>query len=67
MDDHPRRTLTVDEFAKALGIGRNQAYEAIKRGEIPAIKIGKRRLVSLSVLDRMIEEGVNPIAKSLVR
>jgi excisionase family DNA binding protein len=37
-----RKTLTVTEAAKALGVSRNKAYEAVRRGEIPTIKIGKR-------------------------
>jgi len=49
-----RMTLTVEETAKRLGIGRNQAYEAIKRGELPAIRIGKRLLVPEAALDRML-------------
>ncbi len=38
-------TQSVREAARELGIGVNQAYEAVKRGEIPHIKIGKRILV----------------------
>jgi len=38
-------TLSVDEAARVLGIGRNGAYEAVARGEIPSIRIGKRILV----------------------
>jgi excisionase family DNA binding protein len=50
-----RITLTVNETAKLLGIGRNQAYEAIKRGEIPGvIRIGRRLLVSEAALHRLI-------------
>jgi excisionase family DNA binding protein len=49
-----RMTLTVVEAAERLGIGRNQAYEAVKRGEIPAIRIGKRLLVPEAALDRLI-------------
>jgi excisionase family DNA binding protein len=54
-DGNTRRTLTIAETAKALGIGRNQGYEAARRGEIPTIKIGKRLLVPLAALDRMLE------------
>jgi excisionase family DNA binding protein len=54
-----RRTLTIDEAAKALGIGRNQAYEAAHRGEIPTIKIGKRLLVPTAALERMLQGGAN--------
>jgi excisionase family DNA binding protein len=49
-----RMTLTVEETAKRLGIGRNQAYEAIHRGEIPHIRIGRRLLVPEAALDRMV-------------
>ena len=29
------KTQSIDEAANELGIGRNQAYEAARRGEIP--------------------------------
>lgn len=45
-----RLTLTIPEAAKVLGIGRNQAYEAARTGEIPVIKIGKRKLVPIAAL-----------------
>ena len=50
-----RKTQTIDEAAKALGIGRNQAYAAAKRGEIPCIRIGNRILVLVKPLKRMLE------------
>ena len=40
-----RKTLTITEAAKELGIGRNQAYEAARSGDIPSIKTGSRILV----------------------
>ncbi|RVC57681.1 helix-turn-helix domain-containing protein [Mesorhizobium sp.] len=49
-----RATITIVEAAHRLGIGRNQAYEAAKRGEIPSIKIGKRLLVPKAALDKML-------------
>ena len=48
------KTQTVDEAAKELGIGRNQAYAAARRGEIPAIRIGKRILVLREPLKRLL-------------
>ena len=50
-------TLTVDETAKCLGIGRNSAYEAIAKGEIPVIKIGKRLLVPKAALEKLLAAG----------
>lgn len=38
-------TLKVEEAAHLLGIGRNQAYEAVRRGDIPSLRIGGRILV----------------------
>ena len=38
-------TLSIDQAAKLLGIGRNEAYKAAHKGEIPVEKIGRRLLV----------------------
>ncbi len=51
-----RATLTVEETAKFLGIGRQLAYDRVKTGEIPAIKIGRRLLVSRAALEKMLRE-----------
>lgn len=50
-------TYTVEEAAEVIGISRNSAYEAIKRGEIPSIKIGRRILVPKDALHRMLSEA----------
>lgn len=47
-------TYTVAEAAKVLGIGRNTAYEAVRAGEIPVVKIGKRLLVPVKALESML-------------
>jgi excisionase family DNA binding protein len=51
----PKRTASVPEAGEALGVSRKAAYEAAKRGEIPTIKIGKRLLVPVAALERMLE------------
>jgi excisionase family DNA binding protein len=53
-----RLTLTVEEAARALGISRAFAYEAVARGEIPCIRIGKRILVPIAGLNRLLESAV---------
>ncbi len=50
---HPL-TLTVEGAAEALGIGRTLAYEAVRRGDIPTVRIGRRLLVPRSALDRFL-------------
>jgi len=52
--ENDKLTLTVDETAKCLGIGRNSAYEAVARGEIPVIKVGKRLLVPKAALEKLL-------------
>ena len=49
-----RLTLTVEEAAATLGISRASAYEAVRRGEVPAIRIGRRILVPRIALDRLL-------------
>lgn len=49
-----RKTISVDEAAKRLGIGRNSAYEAAHRGELPVVKIGKRLLVPTAAFERLL-------------
>jgi excisionase family DNA binding protein len=53
-EDASRQTYNVEEAGRLLGIGRNQAYEAARRGDFPTIRIGKRLLVSKAALDRML-------------
>jgi excisionase family DNA binding protein len=49
-----RLTLTVEEAARLLGISRAFAYEAVRRGEIPSIRIGRRVLVPKAALKRLV-------------
>ena len=57
-DKDQRKTYDVDEAGRLLGLGRNAAYEAAKRGDIPIIRIGRRLLVPKAALDRMLNGGV---------
>ena len=50
-----RRTVTVPQAGEALGICRNAAYDAAKRGEIYTIQIGKRKVVPLAWLERKLD------------
>lgn len=55
-----RQTLTVEEAAKVLGIGRGTAYEAARTGELPTIRIGKRLVVPRAALERLLVEPREP-------
>lgn len=47
--------LTVDETRALLKIGRTATYEAIRKGEIPSIRIGRRLLVPMARLKKMLD------------
>ncbi len=49
-----RQTLTVEETAEILGIGRNSAYEAVRQGRLPVVRMGKRYLVPKAALEEML-------------
>lgn len=52
--------LTVPELARLLRIGRNSAYEAIQRGEIPGvIRVGRSIRVSRATVVRWISQGAS--------
>lgn len=52
---HERLTLTVEETAEKLGISRGLAYEAVANGEIPVVRVGRRLLVPVAALEKMLE------------
>ncbi len=52
-----KRTYTVPEAGRILGIGRTAAYEAARTRQIPIIRIGKRILVPVAALHRLLAEG----------
>lgn len=49
-----RLVLTVEEAAQLLGISRSFAYEAVQRGDIPSMRIGRRILVPKAALERFL-------------
>jgi excisionase family DNA binding protein len=47
-------TCTVEQTAKVLGIGRTQAYRAIRTGEVRSVRIGGRVLVPTAALRELL-------------
>jgi excisionase family DNA binding protein len=50
------QTMSVEEAGRRLGIGRMAAYQAVWRGQIPSIRIGRRLLVPVAKLNEMLGE-----------
>jgi excisionase family DNA binding protein len=49
-----RLCIAVPEAAEMLGISRNFAYELVNRGELPYIKLGKRKLIPIIALEKKL-------------
>lgn len=47
-------TITVEEAADIVGISRAAAYRAVHKGQIPALRIGRRLLVPSASLLEML-------------
>jgi excisionase family DNA binding protein len=51
------RVYRVDEAAQLLRISTRSYYQAARRGEVPATRIGRRLVVSGAALRRFLDGG----------
>ncbi|HCG31132.1 MAG TPA: hypothetical protein DEU95_15855 [Chloroflexi bacterium] len=63
-----RRTMTIAEAARALGISRSHAAECIRRdghlAGVPAISVGRRRVLSRQAVLDVTAARREPVANS---
>ena len=52
-----RLTYTVKEAAQILGISPGLSYELIRRGQIPVLHLGRRKLVPRHGLEALLGIG----------
>jgi len=45
--------ISINDTAKALGIGRSSVYSLLKSGRLDAIKIGRRTLLTTESVKRL--------------
>jgi excisionase family DNA binding protein len=45
-----KTTITIEQTAQLLGLGRTAAYDAARRGELPTRRLGRRLLVPVPAL-----------------
>ena len=55
-----RLTYSIEEVSRILGISRSHAYEAVRIGEIPCLRIGHRQLIPKQAVDEMLSNTTNP-------
>lgn len=49
-----RATCTVEEAAEVVGVGRGTAYDAARSGELPALHLGRRIVVPVASLVKLL-------------
>ena len=49
------QVFTVQEAGQRLGLGRVSAYRAVRRGEIPVLRFGRRLVVPKRAIERLLE------------
>jgi excisionase family DNA binding protein len=49
----PDRLMSIEQAARALGIGRTALYSEIGAGRIRSVKVGRRRLVPSSAISEV--------------
>jgi excisionase family DNA binding protein len=62
-----RLTYSVEEAAKAIGVGRSLAYELIRRGDLQTVHVGHRVLVPRDAVREFLglrQEQVAPLVKA---
>lgn len=56
-----RATMTVADAAEVLGISRSTAYELVRSGSLPALRLGRRIVVPTHALSDLLN-SVNPVS-----
>jgi excisionase family DNA binding protein len=60
--------FSVGQAGELLGLSRGLMYEAVRSGQIPSIRIGRRILIPKAVLQRLLDEAgttnsIRPMSK----
>ena len=58
-DPAVRPTISVVEAGQILGLSKPTAYEAVRRGDIPALRFGRRVVVPTAKLLAMLGLGAS--------
>ena len=66
MINENERFLTIPELAKLLGISRIAVYNRVKKGQIPAKKIGKTYIIMDQTIKNILGKNVTSSEKKWI-
>lgn len=52
--------LTIVDAARHLGISRSKLYELLAAGELPTVRIGRTRRITIAALEEFIDSHTEP-------
>jgi excisionase family DNA binding protein len=59
-----RLTMSVDDAAEVLGISRSLAYELVRKGELPSLRLGRRLVVPVRAVEALVEDAVGSTSQA---
>jgi excisionase family DNA binding protein len=60
--DGPPEMLSIASASRRLAMGRTAVYDAIGRGDLRSLKVGRRRLIPADALAELAQRGTAPNA-----
>ncbi len=52
--------LSVEEAGRRLGVSRGTAYMLARTGQLPTLRLGKRLVVPVRAIERMLDSAGGP-------
>ena len=54
-----KETMSIKEFAEKMSISRSLAYKLVANGQVPVIRLSKRKLViPMQAVEKMLNGGL---------
>ena len=58
MNTNDKLLLTVSEAAAVLRVSRAFAYELVARGDLPALRLGRRIVIPREAIDHLVTDAL---------
>lgn len=53
-----KKTYSITEAAKVLGISKSYMYMLVKEQKIPVLELGTRKLIPIALLEQWIQDNI---------